>query len=240
MPTDDDTGNTGQLLDEEAEETNFTDPTTSEVILGAFKYSSRFIRVSLEFLQDTSVQAVPWIAEKLGTRIGRITNAHFTTGNGSGQPLGVENATIGVTVASVATVTFSEMLDLKHSVDPAYRENAEWMWADSTLKIFKQLVDDNSRPLWLPGVAFGEPDSWDGDPYVINQQMDAMGAGARPVLYGDFSKYFIRDVMPITVMRLDERYAEFGKVAFIAFSRHDGDLVDAGTNPIKYVRQPAS
>ena len=35
--------------------------------------------------------------------------------------------------------------------------------------------------------------------------------------------------------RLDERYAELGVVAFLAFSRHDGDLLDAGTNPVKYL-----
>ena len=240
MPTDNDTGNKGQLLGEGSEESNFTDPTLGEVILSAFKYSSKFIRVSIEFLADTSVDASGWIAEKLGTRIGRITNDHYTFGTGSGQPLGVENATIGKTIASISTVTHAEMLDLKHSVDPDYRESPEWMWHDTTLKILKQLVDSQNRPLWLPGIMFGEPDSFDGDPYVINQSVDVMGAAARPILYGDFSKYIIRDVMDITLMRLDERYAEFGKVAFIAFMRTDGDLLDAGTNPIKYIRQPAS
>jgi HK97 family phage major capsid protein len=55
------------------------------------------------------------------------------------------------------------------------------------------------------------------------------------MLYGALSKYQIRDVRDITLVRLDERYAELGVVAFLAFSRHDGDLLDAGTHPVKYL-----
>jgi HK97 family phage major capsid protein len=240
IPTDDDTGNTGQILGEGSEETNFTDPTMSEKILYAYKYSSKFIRVSLEFLQDTMLNADAWLAGKLGTRIGRITNTHFTTGHGSSRPLGVENGTIGVTAASASAITHNELLDLKHAVDPAYRTDAEWMFRDATLKALKQLKDSQGRPLWAPGIAVREPDTIDGDRYVVNQDVDAITGGGRSVIYGDFSKYWIRDVMDIAVQRLVERYAEFGKVAFIAFSRHDGDIIDAGTNPIKYLRHPAS
>jgi hypothetical protein len=34
-------------------------------------------------------------------------------------------------------------------------------------------------------------------------------------------------------LRLNERYADFGQVGFIAFMRIDGNLVDAGTHPIR-------
>jgi hypothetical protein len=38
-------------------------------------------------------------------------------------------------------------------------------------------------------------------------------------------------------MRLDELFAQCRQVAFLAFSRHDGDLLDAGTHPVKYLTQ---
>jgi hypothetical protein len=41
-------------------------------------------------------------------------------------------------------------------------------------------------------------------------------------------------VRDFTLIRLDERFAEYHQVAFLAFSRHDGDLLDAGTDPVKY------
>jgi len=57
------------------------------------------------------------------------------------------------------------------------------------------------------------------------------------LLFGDFQKYIIRDVTgaeagPV-ILRLNERYADYGQVGFFLFSRHDGDLLDAGTDPIR-------
>jgi HK97 family phage major capsid protein len=63
--------------------------------------------------------------------------------------------------------------------------------------------------------------------------MATMTTSAKSIIFGDFSKYLIRDVRDITLLRLDERYAEFLQVAFLAFMRTDGDLLNAGTVPIR-------
>ncbi len=60
-----------------------------------------------------------------------------------------------------------------------------------------------------------------------------MATGNTPVAYGALANYWIRDVQGVQLMRLDERFAEFLQVAFLAFARNDGRLVDAGTNPIQ-------
>ena len=165
---------------------------------------------------------------RLGERIGRILNTHLTTGSGSSQPNGlVTGATSGVTAASGTAVTYGELIDLKHSVDPAYRGNATWMFSDATLAALKKLVDGDSRPLWNPGIANGEPDRLDGDRYVVNNDVLDMASSAKAIIYGDLSKYVIRDVAGMTLLRLNERYADVGQVGFIAFSRHDGDSLDA-------------
>ena len=39
------------------------------------------------------------------------------------------------------------------------------------------------------------------------------------------------------MIRLEERFADYGQVAFIGFARYDGNLLDAGTNPVKYITQ---
>jgi HK97 family phage major capsid protein len=131
-------------------------------------------------------------------------------------------------------------MGLKHSVNRAYRQNAEWMFNDNTLLAIKKLTDSNNRPLWSPGIAAGEPDRFDGDRYVVNDDMPDMAASAKPILYGDFSNYFIRDVLGIQLLRLSERYADYLQVGFIAFSRHDGLLADAGTNPVKHLLMAAA
>ena len=242
MPTANDVDNEGMIISENpTEKVPEQDIAFGQETLGAYMYSSKSIRVSYQLLQDSAFDLPSYIAQKLGERIGRITNRHFTVGTGSGQPRGVVTmAPVGVTAASGTAITDLELVDLVHSIDPAYRGQAEFMFNDQTLRELKKLRDAEGRPLWLPGIAVREPDTILGYRYVINTHMPVMEPGAMSVLFGDFGKYYIRDVMDITLVRLDEVYAEYGQVAFLAFSRHDGALLDAGTNPIKALQHPAS
>ena len=42
------------------------------------------------------------------------------------------------------------------------------------------------------------------------------------------------------MLRLNERFADFGQVSFMGFARYDGNLLDAGTHPVKYFANAAS
>lgn len=241
-PTENDTTNKGVIV---AENTAVAeqDLTFGQQTLKHYKYSSKMIRVPVELLQDAAIDLASYIGQRLGERIGRITNEHFTTGTGTGQPQGVATgATLGKAGATgqTLTVTYDDLVDLQHAVNPAYRTNAVWMFNDATLKAIKKLKDSQNRPLWSAGLAEREPDTILGHAYVINQDVAAMAASAKSILFGDFSKYKIRDVLDVTLVRLDERFAEFHQVAFLAFSRHDGLLLDAGTNPVKFYQNSAT
>jgi HK97 family phage major capsid protein len=241
-PTLNDTGNTGAIL---AENTQVSEQamTFSQLVLDAYKYTSKLVLVSVELLQDSSINIPEIVGTALGERIGRITNTHFTTGTGSSQPNGVVTAStqgkVGTT-GQTTSVIYEDLVDLQHSVDPEYRQRARWMFADSTLKVIKKLKDGDDRPLWAAGIAVREPDTILGHPFTVNQAVAAMAANAKSILFGDFSKYKIRDVRNVTLLRLDERYADFHQVAFLAFSRHDGDLLDAGTHPVKHYANSAT
>jgi HK97 family phage major capsid protein len=241
IPTSDDTSNKGAILSENspASEQGIT---FGQLVLNAFKYTSKYVLVSVEFLQDSSLNVAEFIGRALGERIGRITNDHFTTGDNSSKPNGIVTASsLGVTATSLtATTTFSFMMDLVHSIDPAYRTNARFMMSDAALKMVRKILipqysgDTAGAPLWQPGMVAGAPDTIFGYPYTINQSMTAPSTGVKSIIFGDLSKYLIRDVRDITLLRLDERFAEYHQVAFLAFSRHDGDLLDAGTDPVKH------
>jgi HK97 family phage major capsid protein len=234
-PTTNDTGQSGEIVAENAQVSQ-QDVVFGQAVLKAYKYSSKMILVPVELLQDSAVNIPEFLGTALGQRIGRITNAHFTTGTGTSQPQGVvTGAAVGVTgsTGSATSITYANLVALQHSVDPEYRAAASWMFHDTTLRALKQMVDTTNRPLWLPGVAVREPDTILGHPYVVNQQVAAMAANARSIVFGDLGKYKIRDVQEIILRRLDERFADYHQVAFLAFSRHDGRLLDAGTNPVK-------
>ncbi len=235
-PTVNDTETEGEIIGQNGQ-VNPGELTFGQKVLKAFKYSSKMILIPIELLQDSAVNIAEVVGTALGQRIGRVSNKHFTIGGGTTEPWGIVTRSVeGAEGDSQTEVEFADLVELEHSVDPRYRLNAKWMFADSTLKALKQLVDGQEKPLWLPGVALRQPDTILGYSYVINQSVPEMEADAKSIVFGDLSKYKIRDVRNVTLMRLDERFADYHQVAFLAFSRHDGDLLDAGTNPVKHFK----
>jgi len=230
-PTNDDTANVGAILAENSQVTE-QDVTLGTNDIGAYMYTSKLVRVSLQLLNDNAFDLESWLAGVLGRRIGRAQNQHFTTGTGTAQPEGVQtNAVIGKTGATGQTtsVTYDDLIDLIHSVDPAYRNSgrAQFMLNDASLSAARKLKDGQNRPLWEPSIQVGTPDGLLGYGYTINQDMPVMAANAKSIMFGDFyAGYLIRDVQDVQLLRLAERYADYLQVGFLAFARTDGTPQD--------------
>lgn len=236
-PTINDTSNVGALLGINTQESEQA-LTFGVLTLDAYKFTSKNVLVPIELMDDSAFDFDSIVTPLLGERLGRVLNTYMTTGTGSNQPNGLVTAsTAGVTGSAAASITIDDIIDLKHSVDPAYRKmpGTGFMFNDSTLKALKKLKDSENRALWQAGYAVGEPDTIDGDRYYINQDMASIGASAKSVIYGDLSKYIVRTIKDVRLMRLVERYADYYQVAFQAFIRADGDLLNAGTNPVKHL-----
>lgn len=229
-PTADDTGNVGAIL---AENTQITgqDITFGQKQLSAYMYTSKLILASLQFLQDTGIDAEGYIARKIGQRLGRIWNTHLTTGTGTAQPQGfVTGATTGKTTAASGAIVYGELVDLQHSVDVAYRNvNCRWQMHDLILASIRKLVDTQGHPLWEPSLQTGMPSTLLGFPVTVNNDMaSTLVTTAKTVAFGDFqSQYVARRVAGGQLVRLDERYADYLQVGFFGFGRIDGLVQDA-------------
>jgi HK97 family phage major capsid protein len=91
FPTSDGTSEVGEIVAENAQ-ASAADPSFGVKSLPVYKYSSKVVAVPIELLQDSSVDIEAFIRARLVTRLGRITNTHFTVGTGSGQPTGMVTA----------------------------------------------------------------------------------------------------------------------------------------------------
>lgn len=225
------TAEEGAMLGEN-QQTTAADTSFGNASIAAYKYTSNSIAISMELMQDSEFDIEAYVVELLGLRLGRITNRHFTVGNGTTQPQGVVTAaSVGIAAATgnATGITLDNLVALEHSIDPVYRAAARWMFHDNTLLKLKQLKDSTGRPLWLPGVAVGAPDTILSYGYQINQHMPVMAANAKSVLFGDFKKYLIRDVMGAVLYRnTDSKYNEQGQVGFHSLMRTGGGMVDIG------------
>lgn len=243
FPTSDGTSEVGELI---AQNTTATaaDPTFGTLALPVYKYSSKIVAVPFELLQDSQIDIEAFVQNRLVTRLGRITNTHFTTGNGTTQPNGVVTAaTTGVTAANgttqVTAIAYDSIIDLIHSVDPAYRAlgNCKFMMNDASVKVIRKIKDTQNRPIFVPGYDNGRlggisgaaPDELAGYPIVINQDVAVMAISAKSMLFGDFSFYTVRDAMEISMFRFtDSAYTKLGQVGFLAWMRSGGNLIDGG------------
>lgn len=243
-PTEDDTGNTGEQLNENIEVT-YADDVTGNVVFNAYKFSSKGILVSHELLNDSAFNLEEILGRQAGVRIGRIQGQRFTTGTGVSQPQGIVTAsTLGVTAALATAFTADELTRLAFSVDPAYRQDPSfgYMMHDSILAYALLLKDSNGRPLlresYRDGIVIP---MLNGFPVYPNQFMAAAVANApataqKHVLVGAFAKHKIRDVGTVRLRKLEERWAEKDQVGFIAFLRSDSRCVN--TAAIKHLLQP--
>lgn len=240
-PTATDTSNTGRQVGENASHDSGTDPTFGAVEWNAYTFTSDIVKVPNELMTDSIFNLATVLGRMLGERLGRIQNTKYTTGTGAGTAKGITIcAAAGVTAASQTAIAFDELIDLEHSLDPSRRAmpGVGYMFHDTILKALRKLKDGEGRYLWQAGANSGAPDTLNTYPYTINQDMaSSIATGLTTVLFGELSAYKIRQVGQIVLRRLDERFADTNQTGFLAFVRGDGNLLNAGDNPVKKLVQ---
>ena len=237
FPTADATSEEGEIVGQNAP-AGTADTTFANLTLDVFKYSSKSIALPFELIQDSMFDLDAYVRTLLANRLGRITSKHFTTGDATNKPRGIVTAAdVGKTGATgtATTITYDDLVDLEHSLDPVYRTRAGvgFMMHDQSLKAVRKIKDTQGRPVFVPGYEQGNPggapDRLLGRPIYISQEMPQMAANAKSVLFGDYKSYIIREVMDLTLFRMtDSAYTLKGQVGFVAFNRQGGNLIDVG------------
>ena len=219
----------------------FSDETFGQVTLGAHM-SARGIKLSIVLLQDSAIDIEAYLLQELGRSLGALHNAGYVNGDGAAKPTGIlQSSTLGKTGAAgqVTTVTTDDLFDLYYAVAPSYRRSGEWLVSDLMSKTIRKLKDSTGQYLWAPGLTAGEPTTLLGKPVVSDPDMPVPAASAKSIAFGDLSRYFIRDVRDVALVRLNERYMDALEIGFIAFMRTEGKLIDT-TGAIKHYAHPAA
>ncbi len=211
------------------------DATFTKMTLGAFAYDTEWVQISMEIMQDSAIDIEQFIGELLGERLARRVNSELTVGDGTGDPLGIVAASAaGKTSASTTAFIADELIDLLHSVDPAYRASpkARWQFNDTTLSQIRKLKDGNGQYIWSMGdIRTGEPGRLLGYNYSVNQAMVNAATGTKPVIFGDHSKYYVRKVgAPVVGVRREYYWPNIGLAGIV---RLDGDLIQ--TSAVKHL-----
>ena len=205
-----------------------SDDSFGQVSIGAYKLGT-LIKVSNELLNDSVFNLEAYISKEFGRRCGAKEEDAFFNGNGTGKPTGILDATYGaetgVTADAVDKITADEIIDLFYSLKAPYRKRAVWVLNDSTVKAIRKLKDGNGNYLWQPALTEGTPDTILGRPVYTSAYMPSIATGARTVIFGDLSYYWVADRQGRTFKKLSELYATTDQTGFMATQRVDGKLI---------------
>ena len=209
----------------ENEPYTFCEAEFGEIEIDAYKLGSSIL-VSDELLEDCGVDLKKYIEEAFAHRIGNAEESAFIRGDGNGKPLGIiHQASIGKVTDEKGKISADDLVDMEFSLAEPYRKNAVWVMSNDAYCRLGQLRHYRGNPIWSNGLEEEMPMKLFGYPVYICNHMDDVTPGSIPVMFGDFSYYWIGDRGKRVIKRLVERYADHGQVAFITTERVDAKLV---------------
>lgn len=146
------------------------------------------IPLTEEILESNQIGMVQVIAELVAEQLGYKRNGLVTRGNGVSEPEGVMvNGNIAAFTwdATNAGTKADSVIGMFHSLKSQYRNDAIWLFADSTIKYVRTLKDSYGRYLWTDGFN-DRPATLLGRPVFENSDMNASEG-----LFGNFRRGYV-------------------------------------------------
>ena len=166
-----------------------------------------FVDISNQLLADSGGAAEAEVRLALAEDFGQKEGLAFVKGAGNLQPEGImSNAGVGYTPSGNASTLGTNPADLlishMYALPAAYRARGTWLMNGSTLAAIRKLKDGTTGVyLWQPSYAAGQPETILGRPVVEIPDMDDIGAGKEPILFGDIATaYRIVDRASLSIL----------------------------------------
>lgn len=170
---------------------------------------------------------VNFIVAQMADEIAEFIEGQLLVGTGSSAAQGATNTTNTVTAAAAAAISADDLIKLQASIKQAYQANACWTMAPATFLAVKQLKDNNGRYLLQDNISGAFPFMLLGKPVYLSDNMPAIAASAKTVLYGDYSGLSVNFRENISVEVLREKYATQHAIGVVSWFEFDAKVSDA-------------
>lgn len=232
----DDTSNTGDIAAEHAAPASGADLVFGKKSLGAYRYTSAGagsnlpLRVSTALIRDAAVNIEDLVAAKLAERIYRKQAAHWATGTGVGEPMGIVagSLTADRDLDTADTPDYEDLVDIEDLLDPAYEPNAKWCFRKNTWSQLRLLVDTAGRPILqdsTDGITGRPQRTLLGYPVVIDQAMPLLSSAGDtfPIVFGDLRAAYVRRfVGGVTILVNPYTRQSYGQIEYTGEMYADG------------------
>lgn len=214
----------------EAQTSEASNPTFGQLAIPTREINT-YVDISNQLLADSSA-AMAEVRTALAEDFGMKEGFAFLKGEGVLQPEGLLTAS-GVTVvptgnaSTLGTNPADLLIDAMYSLPAGYRGRATWLMNGKTLAAVRKLKDGTTGVyLWQPAYAAGQPETILGRPVIECPDMDDVGAGATPIVFGDIATgYRILDRLEVSILANPYLLATDGVTRIHATRRTGGAVV---------------
>lgn len=175
---------------------------------------------------NSAFSVTSFIVSQMAEEIARWLEKELLTGSGTSAAQGALNTTTAMTTASSTAITADELIELQASIKQANQNRACWTMNPSTFTALKKLKDGNNRYLLQDDITGAFPYRLLGKPVYLSDNMPAMAAGNKAVLYGDYSGLSVNLRENISIQILREKYATQHAIGVVAWLEFDSRITD--------------
>lgn len=189
------------------------------------------VDISQAMLEDSAFNLESEMSGEFAEQFAKLEGTKFVSGTGVGEPLGFTDSSAGVSSTNsghASTLKPNGLLELVYSIKSEYLSNARFVFNRSTFADILQLEDTAGQKIFHVGMTLvgGAPSTIVGFPYTLATDMPNVGAGTKPIAFGDFARaYTIVDRVNMSVLRDNMTQATSGNIRYIARKRFGGTVV---------------
>lgn len=222
-------------VDEVANRTE-SGPSYEQVTLTPYELAT-FVEVSRQLLEDNVYNLEGELSSDLAESFAIAEGTAFVSGDGTGKPKGILNATGITQLVSGAAATLGSnpgdlLIDVFAAIPTAHAQNGAWAMNRKTLATLRKIKDTTGNYLWQPSLRDGAPSTLLGRPVIEMVDMPDIAANTTPIVFGDWSGYRIVDRVDMSILSDPYTRAKNGINVFHARKRVGGDV----TNPDRFVK----
>ncbi|WP_411837033.1 phage major capsid protein [Paracoccus sp. ME4] len=208
-----------------------SEPTFGQVKIANHEVSSFYVATN-QVLEDNQYDLEGEMTTEIAKGFAKVEGLAFVKGTGTGQPRGLMTAPGIAEVKTGVATTFptSNPLDvliaMQHAIPSFHAASAVWAMNRNTLSVIRRFKDAQGQYL-VTDAKDGGVMRLLGNPIVEMPDMDNIGAGTSPIVFGDMSGFRIFDRIGLSVLRDPYTLGTKGQVRFIARKRVGADVTHA-------------
>ena len=205
--------------------------------------------ITQQLLDDAAINLEQWLSDEVADTFAKQEAIAFVAGDGVNKPQGFlsyvgtgtglhpggEPATSPSGHAS--QITADGLVDLVYALPAPYRANASWLMNSASIAKVTKLKDGQGNYLWQPSFILGQPPTLLGRPVYFEESMPDVAAGALPIAFGDWKRFYvINDRVGVRILR--DPYTAKPYVLFYTTKRVGGGILDP--KAVRFVKVTAS